>query len=198
MAEALTGARSRRGHRVLWTAVTAGALLAAWTLVFLRADPSAPGAAVRRGVPIAQDRPAPAFTRPILGGSGSLSLAADRGSVVVVNFWASWCRACRSEAPSLAALSRDFSAKDVRFVGVDYEDRSEAAMTAARGSGLPYPSVVDPQGTLGDAFRIFGLPMTYIIGPDQRIHYLVAGRIDPASFRAALGSVVSAASSGSG
>jgi hypothetical protein len=56
---------------------------------------------------------------------------------------------------------------------------------------MSYPSVFDPSGKVGSEYGIFGLPTTYIIAQDNRIHYIVYGRIRPASFRIALESLLS-------
>ncbi len=190
MADTATAGARSRVRPIVAIAIVAAALAAVWTMASI--DRGRPTGAYRivPGRPVAVDRPAPAFSRPLLGGSGTLSLASFRGSVVVVNFWRSWCRACRLEAPSLETLSRSYGVRGVRFVGIDYVDRTGPALSAERSFGFPYPSVVDPTGSVGDAFGIFGLPMTYIIGPDQRIEYMVAGRLDPPSFRTALNSVL--------
>lgn len=185
-------ARSKPSRRRRLPAAVAAiaALAVTWALVSIRARDIPRGDALVPGRPILQDRPAPAFTRPLLRGDGDIALAAYRGSIVVVNFWQSFCRPCRSEAPSLASLSREYRARGVSFLGVDYEDRPGPALAAARSFALPYPSVGDPAGSVGDAFGVVGLPTTYIIGADQRVRYMIIGRIDPARFRTALDSVM--------
>jgi cytochrome c biogenesis protein CcmG, thiol:disulfide interchange protein DsbE len=195
--EALVTAPRAGRRRGPWVAAAAAVVIAVWALVAVTTDPP-PGDPVEPGRPVALDRPAPTFTRPLLAGDGKVSIGAQAGSVVVVNFWASWCQACRSEATSLADLSRSYGDRGVRFIGVDYEDRTAAALLAQRSFGLPYPTVTDPHGSVGDAFRIYGLPTSYIIGPDQRIRYMVAGRIDEPAFRAALDSVIATSHAGSG
>ncbi len=55
---------------------------------------------------------------------------------------------------------------------------------------MSYPSVLDPNGTVGDAYKILGLPTTYIIGPNNHIRYVVIGKINVASFRVALESLL--------
>ncbi len=149
--------------------------------------------AVVPGRPVPVDRPAPRLSLPRLGGEGAVRVGGADGGLTVVNFWASWCTACRTEAPELASLWRAYRARSVRFVGVDYGDRTPAALAFARAHGMDYPSGVDPNGSAGDAFGIVGLPTTFIIGPDGRIRYVVTGRIEPASFRAALDSVLGGA-----
>jgi cytochrome c biogenesis protein CcmG/thiol:disulfide interchange protein DsbE len=170
-------------------------LAATWAIVAGRSDGASRADAIVPGTPIAVDRAAPGFTAPVLGGSRSLSLESFRGSVVVVNFWASWCHACRAEASSLRRLARSFEGDGVRFVGIDYEDRGGAAMAAAHSFALPYPSVADPDASVGDAFGIMGLPTTYVIDASGRIRYEVPGRLDPASLRTALRAVVAGGAS---
>jgi cytochrome c biogenesis protein CcmG/thiol:disulfide interchange protein DsbE len=195
VAEALSPPVRSSRRRVLATVVCVGLLASVWTVVVGRTDDDSRGNAIVPGSPIAMDRAAPAFVAPVLGGGRRLSLGSLSGSVVVVNFWASWCRACRTEAPSLAALARSFGRDGVRFVGVDYEDRPGAAMTAARTFALPYPSVADADGSVGDAFGIMGLPTTYVIDATGRIRYEVPGRLDAGSFRTALRAVVAGGTS---
>jgi len=157
-----------------------------------RTGPSAPGDAV------AQDRPAPGLSGPLLTTAGSFSLAAQAGSVVVVNFWASWCHACKQEAPTLASAWRRYHSRRVRFVGVDYEDGRSSALAAVRSFDMRYPSVIDADGDIGGAFAIHGLPSTYIIGPDGRIRYMVIGRIDPGPFDRALRAILRSEPAGTG
>jgi cytochrome c biogenesis protein CcmG, thiol:disulfide interchange protein DsbE len=151
--------------------------------------------AVVAGTPVRVDRPAPRFDQPLLSKKGSLNLARFDGQVVVVNFWASWCTACRSEVSELEALSRAYERQGVQFIGVDYEDRRSAAIAFSRDLSMSYPSVFDPIGTIGDAYGIFGLPTTYIISSDHRIRYVVNGRIRASSLRVALESVLRTTSS---
>jgi cytochrome c biogenesis protein CcmG/thiol:disulfide interchange protein DsbE len=152
--------------------------------------------AITPGHPVSVDRPAPVFIQPFLSDPGSFSLQLHQGGVVVVNFWASTCWACRTEGPRLEALWRTYRERGVQFVGVDYRDARSAAISFARSFGTSYPSVFDPRGTVGDAYRIFGLPTTYIIAPDNRIRYVVYGKVRVGSFRTALDSVLRGTSVG--
>jgi cytochrome c biogenesis protein CcmG/thiol:disulfide interchange protein DsbE len=162
-----------------------------WLLFGGRGSNGASGTdAVVAGTPVRVDRPAPGFDQPLLLEKGSLNLARFEGKVVVVNFWASWCTACRSEVPELEALSKAYERQGVQFIGVDYEDRRSAAIAFSRDLSMSYPTVLDPNGTIGDAYGIFGLPTTYIISSDRRIRYVVNGRIRASSLRVALESAL--------
>lgn len=138
-------------------------------------------------VPVAANRPAPDFSRPLLVGAGQLSSHRLTGNVVVVNFWASWCTACRSELPQLRALSHE--TRGVVFVGVDEQD------TRSRGQALigrlrpHYPNVFDPDASLLHAFRSLAVPSTFIVDRAGRIRYQAFGETDPAALAAAIAEV---------
>ena len=80
-------------------------------------------------------REAPTFTRAVFSSGGdaalsrpigdSISLSSMRGQVVVLNFWASWCLACREEHEDLSLAARDFAGKNVKFYGMLYNDKEQ-------------------------------------------------------------------------
>ncbi|MDA8392497.1 MAG: TlpA disulfide reductase family protein [Actinomycetota bacterium] len=141
-------------------------------------------------LPTKVDRPAPGFILPLLNAHGTQSLTSLRGKVVVLNFWASWCVACRAEAPQLEALWRRYRRRGVVFLGVDVKDTAPAASAFARRYGVTYASVVDAAGSTTATYGILGLPDTYIVDPHGNIRFIIIGEIDPASFRSALDRVL--------
>ena len=104
-------------------------------------------------IPAAERRPAPAVSAPLLDGSGSLELAALRGKVVVLNFWASWCAPCRVEMPEFDAAYRATKRQGVEFVGVATKDGEGAARAFVQRVGISYPNVFDPTGQVTLRFR---------------------------------------------
>jgi thiol-disulfide isomerase/thioredoxin len=110
-------------------------------------------------------------------------LSADRGSVVVMNFWGSWCTPCREEAPALGVLARRFAGTGVRFMGVDIRDDPASAEAFMRTFRIEYPSLNDPNdmvaldfsGTVPPA----GIPTTLVIDRSGQIAARVVG---PASY----------------
>ena len=100
--------------QLLAVAVVLGLLgLLVWDVVHSQ------GGKIAKEVDAGQIIPAPMFTRPRVDTAGSLSLAALRGKVVVLNFWQSYCAPCTKEASTLAMASKRWAGKDVVFVGVD-------------------------------------------------------------------------------
>lgn len=132
-------------------------------------------------LPVAQRAPAPALSGATLSG-GSFDLAAQRGSVVVINVWASWCAPCRDEAPELVRVSADLADRGVRFVGLNIRDGSAAARTFVRKYGLRYPNIPDPAGKLllGFAGTLppSAIPSTLVIDAQGRVAARAIGPVD--------------------
>lgn len=116
--------------------------------------------------------PAPAFDLERLDGTGQLSLAHYQGTVVVLNFWASWCIPCKEENPALAAAYERYRTSDATLIGIVYQDSPEAARAYTERMGNTWPSVLDLDGRTAIAYGVFGIPETFFIGPDG----VIAGR----------------------
>jgi peroxiredoxin len=105
-----------------------------------------------------------------------LSLSDYRGSIVVLNFWASWCGPCQAEAPGLAALAARLRSRGVRFLGDDVQDDPASAAAFVRSNQIPYPSLNDPGEQIALAFHSSvppsAIPTTLVI--DRSGH--IAGR----------------------
>jgi cytochrome c biogenesis protein CcmG/thiol:disulfide interchange protein DsbE len=112
---------------------------------------------------------APAFTLPRLDG-GTFTLSALRGKVVVLNFWASWCVACRDEAPIFAEMLRLHRAQGVRVVGVDSQDFVDAARKFASKYAIRYPLVHDGSNDVTNRWGVTsGFPATFVIDRDGKV-----------------------------
>jgi cytochrome c biogenesis protein CcmG/thiol:disulfide interchange protein DsbE len=138
-------------------------------------------------------RPAPDVTLTLLNGS-PLRLADLRGSVVLVNIWASWCDPCRRESPDLEAVSKESAPHGTKVVvvGVGLKNDVDAnARAFVRDLGLTYPIGRDLGGTdptFGPIERAFGVdpnryPETFVIRPDGTVAAVQYGQTDAKQLR---------------
>ena len=142
-----------------------------------------------RGIKPVEKGLAPQFTMPLFGG-GTFSLAEQRGKVVVVNFWASWCVPCRQEGPILESTWRKYKDRGVVFVGVDYVDTDKEAMAFIKEFNVTYPNGPDIGTETARAFHIQGVPETYFVGKDGLLYGNRIGPIDQATLSAKIEEVL--------
>jgi len=138
--------------------------------------------------PIAGE-PAPPYAAASLDGD-TVSLESLRGSVVLLNFWATWCAPCRSETPFLQTLSEEHAAEGLRVVGVsmDTGDATGLIREFAAEYGVTYTILSDPEMRGMDVYQILGLPGTFLIDRDGTLRWLRYGPVNETDsvFRQAL------------
>jgi thiol-disulfide isomerase/thioredoxin len=146
-------------------------------------------------LPVRSGSSAPGFELPRADGApGSVSLAALRGKVVVLDFWASWCPPCMAMMPTLHELDGQWRDKGVAFVGVNSEGErvtTEWMQEFVQQHGVTYPVVID-EGEVGARYKVRSLPQLVVIGKDGAVRKTFVGFTTKASLESAIADAVAA------
>lgn len=148
--------RVRRALRAGWPWLALAAALGLWTI------------GTHGGATLTEGATAPALAVPWTG-EGEFDLGDQRGHVVVLAFWATWCPACRTEGPVLSRVQEQIEGHGDRVVGVSVDEAPlDAIGRAATQLGMTYPIAKATRTDL-DRFSVELLPTIYVIGRDGRI-----------------------------
>ena len=115
-----------------------------------------------------------------LEGGGQGSLQDYRGKVVVMNFWASWCKPCVEELPLLEKTHRRIAAKDGLVLGINYKDLSKKALGFKEQFDLTFPVLRDPDGRYAEDYSSRAFPETFVIDRKGRVAAKRRGPVDQA------------------
>jgi cytochrome c biogenesis protein CcmG, thiol:disulfide interchange protein DsbE len=121
--------------------------------------------------------PNAAVSLPRLGGEGTGSLASQRGKVVLLNFWASWCVPCEREAPLLEKAEATLQHYHGTVLGVTYKDATPDSENFVRRFHLTYPSLRDGTGNFAAAYGTDQLPESFLVDRYGRVVMLYRGEI---------------------
>ncbi|MGA8808366.1 MAG: TlpA disulfide reductase family protein [Thermoanaerobaculia bacterium] len=121
----------------------------------------------------------PAYTARYLDGK-PLNLAGEKGTVIFLNVWATWCGPCRFETPELQALQNQYAAKGLKVIGVSVDEGETAAVkTFVTEQKITYPIAVDPEGRIANLLQTTVLPTSLLLDRNGKIVWRQIGAIMP-------------------
>jgi len=176
-------AAGRRLRRALPTLLLVGVLLPVLVVGVLRVQrrveaTGASGFTVADQEAVEADVPHRAVeVKGVLVADGSpWSSTSVRGSLLVVNFWASWCGPCRAEQPELSRVARAYRGRGVKFIGINVRESRDAAQSYVEEFQIPYPSLYDQAALNAARLQAFALPSTFILDRDGVVAYRLTGK----------------------
>jgi peroxiredoxin len=139
------------------------------------------GALLAAGTGAAQSALAPAaiapdFTLRTMGGP-NMRLQEQRGRVVMVNFWATWCGPCRQEMPQLNTLYLKYHELGFVLLGVNVDDDARNAVEVASKLGLKFPVLLDTDKVVSHLYDLRTMPSTVLIDRDGKVRYVHPGYV---------------------
>ena len=123
---------------------------------------------------IAPATAAPDFTLHAMDGP-NLRLKEQRGRVVMVNFWATWCGPCRQEMPQLNRLYEKYKSSGFVLLGVNVDDDTKKAAEVAGKLGVTFPVLLDTDKSVSKLYDLSTMPSTVIIDRDGKVRYVHRG-----------------------
>lgn len=118
--------------------------------------------------------PAPGFSLPSREGQ-AVSLAEQKGKVVMVNFWATWCVPCRQEMPHLQALYERYEGLGFELLAVNVEDNPEGARKWLAETPVTFPVLFDAKNEVSKLYKVTAMPSTVLIGRDGNLRFIHHG-----------------------
>ena len=120
--------------------------------------------------------PPPLTLRDLDGRPHRLSDYSDR--VVLINFWATWCVPCRDEMPSIQQLRQKLAGRPFTVLAVNFDEPESRVRKFLSETKVDFTVLLDPEGKAARAWNARILPASFVIGPDGRIRYSLAGELD--------------------
>lgn len=121
--------------------------------------------------------PAPPLKLERLGG-GTVDIAELKGKVVLVNFWATWCKPCLEEMPAFEKLHRELEGKPFALLAVSIDKRPNDVQQVASRHNLSFPILLDSSESTARSWGTSGVPETFLIDQEGKIVYKVIGLVE--------------------
>jgi thiol-disulfide isomerase/thioredoxin len=112
------------------------------------------------------------------GGGGMASLSGNRGNLILLNFWATWCGPCREEMPSMEQLSRSFGGQGFTILAVNQRESAAQVERYMKTNGLNFRAPLDTDGRVSNSYRVYGIPVSYLIDANGQAIGMKSGSRD--------------------
>lgn len=116
------------------------------------------------------------FTLPLLSEENA-ALSSHKGSVVILNFWATWCPPCRAEMPSMETFYQRYKDRGLEMLAVNLGETAAAVRPFIQKGGYTFPVMLDLERKIGGLYGIEAIPTTYIINREGKMIGRVVGSI---------------------
>lgn len=123
--------------------------------------------------------PAPDFSMPLYNGT-TFTLSEQRGNIIILNFWGSWCTECRTEMPDLQTISEQYADQGVQVVGVNFRDVEREALKFLETYQVKYLNGIDLGERITTDYNVTGAPETFVIDRAGNIHQFFWGQVTAA------------------
>ncbi|MBX5444813.1 TlpA disulfide reductase family protein [Sphaerobacter sp.] len=117
---------------------------------------------------------APNFELPGLNGE-TIRLSDYRGQVVLVNFWATWCKPCQVEMPEFQAIYEKYRNDGFTILGVNQAEPPELVRPYVEKGGYSWTFALDEKGKISERYGVYGIPQSYLIDRDGKVVYMWLG-----------------------
>jgi peroxiredoxin len=105
----------------------------------------------------------------------NLRLSEFRGQVVLINFWASWCGACRQAMPALNDIYKKYQRAGFVMLSINLDDESQRAVSMAQSLKIRYPVLLDDHKTVSRLYQVETMPLTVLIDREGRVRFVHVG-----------------------
>lgn len=123
-------------------------------------------------------QPAPSFSLPALSDGNPVALEDLKGSVVVLDFWATWCGPCVAALPKVQEVARDKASAGVKVFAINLKEDREKVAAFVKEKGLELPVLLDAQGTSARAYKVQAIPQQVVIDRTGKVTAVFIG-FDP-------------------
>jgi peroxiredoxin len=116
--------------------------------------------------PVGRGSNAPGFELPRVGGGPPLNFQQLRGDVVLINFWATWCKPCEDEMPAMERLYRTLGGDGFELLAISVDDDEQTVEAFAQRLRLSFPILLDSDQDVAAAYQTFRFPESRLVGRD--------------------------------